>query len=327
MRRTGRRVLIPLLLATAAALTLAPARPVPPASASLPPIDWGLYYLYWRGDYHEKLRQVTGAFARPPEYVMFFIDLGRPFPQARVDAIHALGAVPQLSLELITWHGHRNRGSYLPDIEAGAYDAFFRDWAEGARRDGRRVQLRFGYEFNGDWFSWSHDPEAFRRCWRRVHGIFEEVGADNVEWVWSPNVVSCPDTPGNSMHRYYPGDAFVDWIGIDGYNFGDHHDEWHQWESAESVFRKTLEDLLRTYRRPRFLISEFGCPPGRPGARAAWIRAAYTFLRRYPRVEAAIWYHQDKRREGEPNWKLVEDDGSLDAFNATFSRLVEKVKE
>ncbi|MDX1531405.1 MAG: glycosyl hydrolase, partial [Rhodothermales bacterium] len=73
--------------------------------------------------------------------------------------------------------------------------------------------------------------------------------AANVAWVWSPNVVSVPDTPDNDMHRYYPGDAYVDWVGLDGYNFGDHHDEWHRWQSFAEVFEAPLAELESRFPR------------------------------------------------------------------------------
>ena len=44
------------------------------------------------------------------------------------------------------------------------------------------------------------------------------------------------------MHRYYPGDAYVEWIGVDGYNFGDDHDQWHKWSSFEAVFAGVLDE-------------------------------------------------------------------------------------
>jgi hypothetical protein len=283
-------------------------------------LDWGLYQILWSRRYGEILEKELKRFSSPPRYVTFYRDLGRPFPKRAVDAIAGIGATSVVSLELWTWHHGRGKVPFLPAINAGEYDDFLREWAVDAKRDGRRLLLRYGFEFNGDWFSWSGDPAAFVSAWRRAREIFRKVGADNVEWVWAPNIVSVPDRPENNMHLYYPGDEFVDWIGVDGYNFGDHHDKWHVWQSFEQIYADVLPEFQKRYADKPVLITEFGCAPGKPGQRRQWILDAYRTLERYPQVRAVIWFNYDKTREKEPNWRLDEADGSLKAFNETFAR-------
>ena len=282
------------------------------------PLEWGLYQILWSREYNEQLKTELSNFASKPNYVMFYRDLGRPFPKFAIDSIGNHGATTIVSLELWQWHGQRS-GSYLPAIRDGEFDDFFRRWAKDAKADGRRVLLRFGFEFNGNWFTWGGDPEAFVAAWRHAHGIFREVGASNVEWIWSPNVVSVPDTPANDMHRYYPGDAYVDWVGVDGYNFGDHHDEWHKWQSCASVFGGVLKDFQQHYPTKPVMLAEFGSAPGKPGQRAPWIRSAHATLLRFPQLRAVIWFNYDKRREREPNWRIDVTPQSLRAFNETFA--------
>ena len=282
-------------------------------------LQWGVYQILWSRSYGRHIAREIASFASMPDYVMFYRDLGRPFPQLAVDAIHKIGATPMVSLELWTW-GRGRKQSYLPAIVRGEYDDFLRAWAASARKDGRRVLLRFGFEFNGDWFTWSHDPEGYIAAWRRAHNIFRAEKATNVEWVWSPNVVSCPDTPKNNMHKYYPGDEHVDWLSLDGYNFGENHDKWHGWQSFAEVFDKPLRDLELRHPSKPIIISEFGCAPGKGGQRAAWIREAYQVLMRRPRVKAVIWFNYDKHREKEPNWRIDVTPQSLQAFNESFAR-------
>lgn len=282
-------------------------------------LQWGVYQILWSRSYGQHIAKEIARFASKPDYVMFYRDLGRPFPQRAVDAIHKTGATPMVSLELWTWHGDRKQ-AHLPAIVRGEYDDFLRTWAASARKDGRRILLRFGFEFNGDWFTWSHDPEGYVAAWRRAHAIFRAQKADNVEWVWSPNVVSCPDTSKNDMHRYYPGNEHVDWLSLDGYNFGDHHDKWHRWQSFADVFDKPLRGLERRYPSKRIIISEFGSAPGKGDQRATWIREAHQALMKRPRVKAVIWFNYDKRRENEPNWRIDVTPQSLQAFNESFAK-------
>lgn len=291
------------------------------------PLKWGLYQILWRHSaYARRVDEAVAPFARPPEYVMFYRDLARPFPVIPATVIRERGATPIVSLELWIWSRDMSLQDHLERINRGVYDDFFRDWAREAKQFATPIQLRFGFEFNGEWFSWSGNPEAFKLAWRRAHGIFAEVQADNVVWVWSPNVVSIPDEPGNDMHLYYPGDDVVDVIGVDGYNWGDDHDPWHTWDSFASIFAEVLTEFERRYPTKRAMIAEMGsCPddPAQPGRRATWIREAHATLQHFPQVESIIWFNFDKRREGEHNWRIDADPESLRAFNETFARALQ----
>ncbi len=290
-----------------------------PRGVRTKPLEWGLYQILWSRNYGEHLEAATAKFDTKPKYVMFYRDLGRPFPKAPADAVAAIGATLMVSLELWTWHGNRN-GSRLSGIVSGEYDDFLRQWAREAKAHGRRVLLRFGFEFNGDWFTWSLDPPKYVAAWRRARDIFRKEGAENVEWVWSPNIVSVPNKPQNNMHLYYPGDEFVDWVSLDGYNFGDEYDQWHKWESFEQIFGQTLRDFQKRYPKKPVIISEMGTAPGKDQQHAQWIRHAYAALQKYPQVKAVIWFNYDKRREREPNWRIDVTPESLKAFNETFAR-------
>lgn len=320
-----RKVLIAtVLLLLAGAVALVPARlngiSDPPRRYERPAkLEWGLYQILWSNRYAAMLERELAAFASKPDYVMFYRDLGRPFPRKPIEGIAGLGAATVVSLELWSWGGQRE-ASFLSAINRGKLDGSFREWASQAKAYGQRVLLRFGFEFNGDWFSWSGDPEAYVAAWRRAHDIFAAVGAKNVEWVWAPNVVSCPDTPKNDMHAYYPGDDYVDWVGVDGYNFGDHHDQWHKWQSFQEVFEGVLDGFERRYPDKPVFIAEFGCAPGEAEARQAWIRQAYHFLKRRKQVRACLWFNYNKRSEGEPNWRIDATPGAQQAFNETFAR-------
>lgn len=282
------------------------------------PIEWGIYQILWSREYDRQLTKEIKRFSSKPDYVMFYRDLGRRFPKFAIDCIAQHHATTIVSMELWSWHGEKS-DHYLLDIATGKYDIFFSTWAQAAKADGRRVLLRFGFEFNGDWFTWSGKPELFIKAWRRIHDIFQKEGAQHVEWVWSPNIVSVPRNKSNSMHLYYPGDDYVDWVGVDGYNFGDHYDLWHHWQSFGQIYESVLDDFQRRYSNKPVMISEFGCASGKPGQRQAWIHEAYTVLQKYPQVQSVIWFNYNKQRENEPNWYLQAEDGSLGAFNQTFA--------
>lgn len=281
-------------------------------------LDWGLYEIYWGVNrFARRLEHDLALLATSPDYLMFYRDLGRRFPKGGIEIIRRCGATPIISLEL--WRWGDGGGDYLERINRGEYDAFFAQWAADAKADGGRVLLRFGFEFNGDWFSWGNKPVEFVAAWKRAHRIFEDNRAANVEWVWAANVVSVPDTDDNDMHLFYPGADAVDWVAIDGYNWGDEHDQWHRWESCEQLFADVVSRLAKRYPTKPIMIAEFGSVDGAPGQKAEWIRAAHAWLTHQPRIHAAIWFNHDKRREGEHNWRIDSTPEALQAFNETFA--------
>jgi hypothetical protein len=282
-------------------------------------IDWGIYQIYWGAERFEYFLDLAiDKFASPPDYVMFYRDLGRPFPARAVEIIRKRGAIPSLSLELWQWGGKSTK--YLPKINAGEFDDFFESWARDAKAEGGPMLLRFGFEFNGDWFSWSGDPDAYINAWRRVHRIFNRVGADNVRWVWAPNVTSVPDSPANDMHLYYPGAEYVDWVAVDGYNWGVNHDQWHTWQSCQEIFGSVLAEFDRRYPMHPVMLAEIGSVEDTPGRKAQWFTDALAWLSDETRVSAVIWFNFDKRQEGEHDWRIDSTDESLEAFNQSFAK-------
>ena len=107
----------------------------------------------------------------------------------------------------------------LANIVNGDYDRYIRSWAKGVKGLGYTIALRFAHEMNGNWYPWGvftngNDSREYVRAWRHVHGIFTSVGATNVIWVWSPNIIWNTFTHLSSL---YPGNNYVDWIGLSGY--------------------------------------------------------------------------------------------------------------
>jgi beta-mannanase len=93
-----------------------------------------------------------------------------------------------------------------------------RQWARQARDSNVAVLLRFAPEMNGDWRPWSvnDSPQDFIHAWRHLHDVFDQEGAGNVKWVFNPNVSF---TGSVAIENFWPGADYVDWLGVDGYNW------------------------------------------------------------------------------------------------------------
>ena len=143
------------------------------------------------------------------------------------------------------------------------------------------------------------------RAWRHVHDIFRAAGATNVKWVWSPNVVYSNSPP---LAPYYPGDAYVDQVGMDGYNWGDYFSFWKAWMSFEEIFGPTIAQVRTFTSRPLMVAETASTELG--GDKAAWIRDFFAALRRHPEVTGFVWFNQKK----ETDWRIESSAAARSAF-------------
>lgn len=235
---------------------------------------------------------------------MFYADWrGRDgvFDGAVMSGIRARGAVP-----MVSWMPY---GISLRDVIAGREDAYLRDWFSAARDWGQRLLVRPFIEMNGDWYDWGigvdgNTPEDHIAAWRHVVGLARDVGASNIEWVWSPNE---DESRRVSLATIYPGDKWVDWLGLDGYNWGKAHTSG--WRSFERIFRSSYDEITALSSRPLMIAETASNEDG--GNKAAWIRRTFTeTLPTMPRVRAVIWFHERK----EADWRVDSSSRSLAAY-------------
>src|SRR5262249_34947040 len=156
-----------------------------------------------------------------------------PFVASRADVAKVLRVTGTHGFLYLTW-AFLATGTLQPqqittsEVASGRLDGYIRDYAIAIRNYGAPVLIRlFGGEFNGNWWA-SVSPRAnpdltttdFVEAWRRVVDIFNEVGAENVSWAWVPQAASPTDTSSvdPNLDAYYPGDAYVDWVGADIYD-------------------------------------------------------------------------------------------------------------
>ncbi len=300
----------------------------PPAKGAL----IGLYKFNLPWDVEALSRYSTESSRKQPAIAMWYQQWGvktsdsysaDKFLTSQVKAVLARGTVP-----LITWepwnptkYGYTAAQSayQLSDINAGRHDAYIRSWARAIKAVGGPVMLRPMHEMNGYWYPWGgpvngNSPAQFRAAWRRIHGIFRQEGATNVTWVWSPNARSSPNTYANRIGAYYPGDTYVDWIGISGFNWGTSR-SFTRWQEFEEVYTSVLT-TLKVYGKPIVLAEMASVESG--GNKAMWIKHAYATLRwRHPEVKAVVYY--DKGEDNQPDgstqdWQITSSSRSARAY-------------
>jgi cellulose synthase (UDP-forming) len=240
-----------------------------------------------------------------------------------LDMIDRQGAVPMITWE--PWekpagevHTPIQPEVRLSRIADGAFDRYIRSWARDAAAYRRPVLLRFMHEMNGTWYPWSiatngNSAATYVAAWRHVHDLFVEEGASNVSWVWTINSFAGLEDEHRDLASYYPGDEYVDWVSVTGFNWGDTLGDFDAWRSVDEIFRGSYGALARLGKP--IMVSEIGTVSTGAGDPARWIRRALArFEKDYPRVRALVWF--DAPYPGEPDFRL--DGGEADALRAAL---------
>ena len=200
------------------------------------------------------------------------------FPATEVAIIHNSGRVPFIR---IMPRSNFDEGGPDPNytmqkIIDGDYDSELTQWAIDAKNTNIPLLAEFGTEVNGNWFPWNGQyngagettgygdqniydgVERFRDAYRHIIGICNTNGANNITWFFHVDAYGAPDTEWNKIEDYYPGDDYIDWLGVSIYGPQENDEEYLE-------FSKILDDVYPTLtnlsKKPiailEFAITEF----------------------------------------------------------------------
>ena len=258
------------------------------------------------------------------------------FPAEACRAARQHGAIPMITWELFWPSVDPNNASGtgpdgyqgMNDVLAGKHDTYIDRYAADARAFGGRVLIRFMHEFNGNWYVWSGNkngqgnggPEKVVAVWKYVVDRFKQAGADNVKWLWVPHgpSIDLSTEPWNDVSNYWPGDAYVDWIGLDAYNFYP-KDPWgngRPYRDFDNCFRE-LYDACAVLGNQPMMIAEFGTGEfeHQGSTKADWITDAFDKMKtQYPRIKIFTWFNINK----ELDWRVNSSPEALEAFQAAM---------
>ncbi|HEX9093514.1 MAG TPA: glycosyl hydrolase [Coriobacteriia bacterium] len=250
--------------------------------------------------------------AKHPAVVNFYIADSSSFPLSRVQTIRDHGSVPMVTLEF--WS---TQTGGVSTITNGSKDAYLIAFADAAKAYGGEVWLRPFHEMNSNWYPWAgasagNSAAQVVAAWNHVRQIFVSRGVTNVKFVWCVNNESVPNTAANSIQAYWPGDANVDLLAIDAYNFGTSA-SWSTWRSFGSAVGSSYAAVTALSAKPLFL-AEVGCVE-QGGNKAAWITDMFASLRTtYPRITGVTWFNVNDTTAN-TDWRIDSSAASLAAFN------------
>jgi hypothetical protein len=175
-------------------------------------------------------------------------------------------------------------------------------------RDLSHGYFRFEYEMNAPWFphgSSAQTPQEFIDGWQFMTELVKNVNKD-IQMVWCPNI----DYP---LDPYYPGDAYVDVMALDGYNKHSqkqyHARNFHPNPSFDELFGQDIFYLQNLSTEKPIMIAELGVDPDNNSL--SWLRDAYETAAQYDQVTSVYLFGWNKEKgfldHSEANWGEVID--------------------
>lgn len=256
------------------------------------------------------------------------------FPQRALENAYEHGRVLELTLQTVNsaevnalWatRDEQHNARMMYDILRGKYDDYFHDYAQRMKDFGHPVIFRLNNEMNGDWcwysaFYTGKDAELYKAVWRYVYDVFAQNGVENVIWVWNPHDVSRPDFKWNHYMMYYPGDEYVDVIGLTGYNTGTYF-KGETWREFSEIYPPLYHEYTALFDKP-FMITEFAANSV-GGNKADWINKMFDQLPHLSNIKLAVWWSGiDYDQQGRPGriYKLDEEEAYINIFHQRLQK-------
>lgn len=266
-----------------------------------------------RSDMAESMR-VGALVGCQPGVVSAFVKLDSDFDAADLAGLASGGRTVMITLEPWSWRmsqGHAHAPAYaLTRLVHGAWDAELQQIARVLSTRTGPVMVRFAHEMNANWYPWGagvngNVPDQYVHAWRHVHDVVSAI-APNLTWVWAPVAAWWPDAP--PLGDFYPGDAYVDLVGVTGYGHSG-----------------TVQDTLGTWLRQTraltskpVILSEIGADGP---DKSRWISSLGPFLARHHDVAGFVWFNTSPQTTGATgDYRIDDTPGPLDAFRSLLDQ-------
>ena len=211
----------------------------------------------------------------------------------------------------VTWDKYKNK----------SIKKFARYLANNSKRSDNTplpIMLRWAHEMNGDWFLWGQQPKEYKKQYRRFARIVHKI-APNVAMVWAPNAEE--ENQGNIYKLYYPGDEYVDWVGISFFHWGwDGVEVGHNEIPEEAKWAKTIvsdyNDLQEISNNKPMMIGETAAyfeyksnNDLEVDIKTKWLNQVYdlcTLARDMPNLKAINWFSVKKKESPSGEERIVD---------------------
>jgi hypothetical protein len=248
---------------------------------------------------YAQVQQFGQAVGRAPNLVLYFIGWNF-FNLQFAQAAWAHNAFLVADLD--------PKGVSVASIAAGKQDAHLKTVASEVKSFGHPVIISFGHEMNGSFNTWGyrHVPAAtFVKAWKHVWTLFRAAGATNVTWLWTVNYESAGEGP---IGPWWPGAAYVNWVGIDGYFYGKTY-------SFGNLFIPTMVAVRKLAPKTPILIAETAA--GQIAGQAGKISNLFAGASRNG-VLGLIWFDENQKGNfWKQQWRIEGHPASVGTFKTS----------
>jgi hypothetical protein len=188
---------------------------------------------------------------------------GITFPLTDVETIHNAGKIPFIRMMPRSNfdEGGPDPSYTMQRIIDGDFDNELTQWAIDAKSTGIPLLVEFGTEVNGNWFPWNGQyngggtltaygddalvdgPERFRDAYRHIIDLCNENDANNITWFFHVDAYSVPDADWNQIENYYPGDTYIDWLGVSIYGPQESTEDYQEFSEIMNDIYPSLINL------------------------------------------------------------------------------------
>lgn len=247
---------------------------------------------------YRSIETFSHSIGRRPDIVLYYSGWLEPFRLTFAREISSHGAEPLVQIE--------PTGISLRAIDNGRYDQYLRSFADEIREYRHPVIVGFAHEMNGSWYTWGTkktQPSTWVAAWRHVVSVFRSAGVANVTWLWT--ISRHVGSHGGQLRRYWPGSAYVNWVGIDGY-YGRPSDRF------SNVFTPAIV-AVRSITDDPIILSEAAV--GKATRRQALdITNLFAGIRR-SHLDGLVWFDVDQERDRDhQDWRIEGSRAAIEAF-------------
>jgi hypothetical protein len=222
-------------------------------------------------------------------------------------------------LKLVWDHGSMPFISWEPediplrDLIGGKRDPYIDSWAKGMAAWGKPVMLAPMIEADVFHHSYSigvngNTESDFISAWRHIHQRFQLAKAANVIWVWD---MGGHDPDSGVLEKLYPGDAYVDWLAVNPYNWTTVMKPPQPWQELADIVAPLYDHLQKISPSKPIMLGEWGSSRF-GGDRARWLQNAGRDLpRRFPKLKAVVYFD-------ESDWYLDSYPRDMEAARKAF---------
>ncbi|MFA4868861.1 MAG: glycosyltransferase family 2 protein [Pedobacter sp.] len=210
-------------------------------------------------------------------------------PQKTIDSIYSNGSVPMITWE--PWQNLFKENSQLKKdekvfkkITEGKYNTYLKKFCEQIKAMNRPVFIRFAHEMDNPAYPWSqtgnNTSDEFKAAWKFLHSFFLNEQVYQVIWVWNP-------WKHETLDAYFPGNQYVDWIGVTNLNYGPAYSG--KWTSMSDIYAPYHQNKIFRSGLP-VMLAEMGSNLS-AGKQGEWFRLAFETKHKFKEIKAFVLFN------------------------------------